>query len=265
MPAAAPLARSPVARAFEVISSMVDGGAISYGVRELAEQLDLPPTTVHRALRALEQGNLVEHDEAGGRYALGLEFFRIAWRATDSNQLRDAAVPVLDGLAARAEETVLLGAYDLRRRQMLFAASVVSQHSLRYVVELNKWVPVWLGATGLAIMAHLSETDRQAILEQAWREDGNGTARPNLADLERELQAIRERGYAISHGQRIAGAVGIAAPVWNSDRQVIGDIGVTVPNARFESASESLLANMVIEAAAEVTARIGGTVPAATS
>jgi IclR family acetate operon transcriptional repressor len=264
MPAAVPAPRSPVARAFEVISIMVDGGSVSYGVRELAEQLDLPPTTVHRALRALEQGNLVEHDETSGRYALGLEFFRIAWRATDSNQLRDASIPVLETLAARAEETVLLGAYDTRRREMLFAASVVSQHSLRYVVELNKWVPVWRGATGLAIMAHLSKDDRQAILEQAWREDGSAAARPDPAEFERELEAVRERGYAISYGERIAGAVGIAAPVWGSDRSAIGDIGVTIPNARFEPASEPLLANMVMEAAAEVTARIGGVVPGTT-
>jgi DNA-binding IclR family transcriptional regulator len=32
--------------------------------------------------------------------------------------------------------------------------------------------------------------------------------------LEAELQKIRERGYAITHGQRTQGAVGLAAPVF---------------------------------------------------
>ena len=54
------------------------------------------------------------------------------------------------------------------------------------------------------------------------------------AELAAELRRVRHRGYAVSYGQRIAGAVGIFAPVFDAQGQVVASLGYTIPDQRFE-------------------------------
>src|SRR5690606_21507438 len=51
--------------------------------------------------------------------------------------------------------------------------------------------------------------------------------------LAKELATIRERGYAVSFGERYDGAVGIAAPVIVRGA-VVGGLSITVPQSRLD-------------------------------
>ena len=72
-----------------------------------------------------------------------------------------------------------------------------------------------------------------------------------------ELAAIRARGYALSFGQRIAGAVGIFAPVYGAGGRVTGSLGFTIPEQRFEPAREAEFAREACRLAAELSAGLG--------
>jgi DNA-binding IclR family transcriptional regulator len=71
------------------------------------------------------------------------------------------------------------------------------------------------------------------------------------------LAAIRARGYALSFGQRIPGAVGLFAPVFAADGQVAGSIGYTIPEQRFRRASEAALSRRIRELAAGLSTALG--------
>lgn len=257
------LQRNPVRRAFEVLRRMLDGPQQEWGVRTLAAALGLPVTSVHRVLRTLEAEGIVEQVGTSGAYRVGLELYRLAWRATSSNPVAKAALPVLQDLAAACNETALLGLYEASRKEMVFAASAESRHPVRYVVELNQWVPLHAGASGLAILAFLPDDERAQIVQRGL---GAGPITPaTITDpftLDKELRRVRSQGYACTTGQRIAGAVGLAAPIFGSDGRVVGDVMVTIPTHRFDPANEGELAATVMEHAAEITRRLGGAVPA---
>ncbi|MEV4129103.1 IclR family transcriptional regulator C-terminal domain-containing protein [Nocardia sp. NPDC049707] len=55
-----------------------------------------------------------------------------------------------------------------------------------------------------------------------------------------------------------AGAIAIAAPVFDGCGVVVGDIGISIPTSRFEPSAESDLATLVRRAAADLTERVGG-------
>lgn len=228
------------------------------GVREIAQAINMHPSTVHRVLSALEHEGLVQRVD-GGRYQLGLEFFRLAWRSTSQFAVRDISLPILQKLAAASEETALLGLYDPARREILFAASAESVHTLRYVVDLNKWLPIHCGASGLAILAFLPDEEVDAVIRETGLTPVTDATITDPNELRRSLALIRERGYALTRGQRIAAAVGIAAPIWGSNGNVVGDVMVTVPEHRFAHEGERQLAELVTDAAAEITRLIGGT------
>ncbi|MFF2714841.1 IclR family transcriptional regulator [Paenarthrobacter sp. NPDC058040] len=248
--------RHPLARGIELLTLMVDSHQSSYGVRELAGQLGVSPSTVHRLVTDLERIGLVRRS-TNGSYQLGLEFLRLAWTTTARFPLHEVASDTLHELAKESGESSFFGVYGGQRREMMFTLTVESPHPLRYTLPEGVWLPLHAGASGLAILAFLREDVRDEI--------ARGTLDPatsrTLVDAEAllaRLEKIREEGYAITHGERIEGAIAIAAPVFGSLGDVVGATGITVPETRFNAAQASSLAAMVRRAAGQLTGYISG-------
>jgi DNA-binding IclR family transcriptional regulator len=253
--------RDPVARAFDILRAMVDQGQDVYGVRELAQSVGIPPSSAHRLLSLLENAGMVSRED-GGNYALGMEFHRLSMRGASLLPLSKAALPVLERTRRDCGETAVLGIYDSSRREMMFTHSLESENRLRYVLELNAWVPVYAGATGLAIMAFLPDEEQEAIIADTHLAPLTHRTIQDPEVLREQLRTIRERGYAFTYGERVEGAVGFAAPVFDAQRRVVGDIIVTMPEFRFENHhSEQEIGELVVRGARDVTERIGGRLP----
>lgn len=237
---------------------MLDGQDESWGVRELARASALPPTTVHRTLAALHNEGLVDRETESERYRIGLEFYRMAWRAEARFPIRDVALKSMRKVVEECNETTFLGLYDPTRLEMMFAAVAESSHPLRYFIPLNQWIPVYTSASGMAIMAFLPRKERQEIVEhtQLAPLTENSITDPEI--LEKELARIRAQGYACTHSQRTAGAVGVAAPLWGPNGRVIGDLVITIPEQRFDAREEPRLADLLRRHADCITGQIGG-------
>lgn len=247
---------NPVARAFAVLRRMVEENAADFGVRDLAARTGMPPSAAHRTLGLLEQEEAVHRDPATGRYTLGFDFVRLARVATDRFPLSRTARPLLQELVTKYDETALLNVYDYDRMELFVAAGVESTQPIRYTRQLDKWLPVHAGATGLAILAQLTETERQRVLDDKGLPaltDQTVTDRENLAGV---LGQIRRDGYAISHGQRLSGAAAIAAPVFDS-HHVIGDVAFTIPEFRFPTTGIDVVIADVVECARAISKALG--------
>lgn len=255
--------RDPGRRVLHVLRTIAELPDRDWGVRELARTLHLSPSTAHRLLATLQSEGLIDEDDGSRRYRLGLEFFRLARRTSSWFPFAKEALPTMQDLVAGCNETVLLGLYDGNRTEMQFVASVDSSHPLRYVVELYKWLPVYVGASGLAIMAFLPENERRAIVARTRLKPVTELTITDPRELEQEIAKIRRRGYAFTRGQRTPGAVGIAAPIWGPEGRVVGDLVLTIPEQRFNPRSESKLVALIIDHAQRVTdelntSRVGG-------
>ena len=242
-------------KAIHLLSWIIDdsGGRApeGMGVRQTAHQLHRPPATLYRTRNGLAKHGLEP----------GSESYRLALKVQPHVALRNAAMPVMQELVAKCNEAAFLGFYDASRLQMMFVAVINSNHPLRYVVPLNEWIPVHAGASGLAVMAFLSEAERRAVVEQ------RGLARITDATiteprvLEDELAKVRRRGYALSRGQRTKGAVAIAAPIWGPNGHIVGELNLSVPEPRFDESMTPAFATLVITHAQRITENLGGQPP----
>src|SRR5262245_65768432 len=131
--------RTPVTRAFTILSWMTGADGDDWPLSEIATGVDMHPATVHRVLTQLVEDQIGKQDAGTGRYGLGLEFLRLAWKASGRASVRDVAVPHLRALTADTNETAWLGLYDPGRRQMMFAAAVESPQPIRHVRPVNEW------------------------------------------------------------------------------------------------------------------------------
>lgn len=249
--------RNPVARAFAILQWMVDAPGSAWGLREIAKGMGMHPSTLYRVLSHLEASGLVQQDPETERYGLGLGFLRLAWKAADRNPVREVALPVLKALVDGTGETALLALYDPLRHEMLLAATVDSPHPIRQIRQVGEWLPVTAGATGLAILAFLPDAEQRTILAQPLPAITPQTV-TNAAALALALSRIRQQTYAITRGERTPGAVGIAAPIFGPGGAVIGSIGITLPEQRFQPNDEQEQAAQVIAAARSITEHLHG-------
>ena len=243
--------RNPVARAIDVLGWIADHQGESWGVRQMARDLEVFPSTVHRILQTFVNGGLLGKDELGG-YVVGAELYRICQSLVGGLSPLKIARPHLEALAHKVGETILLGMYLPKRHLMVYADIVPAPHPLRYVVELNLPRPVYAGATGLAIFAFLPEKERQEIYKQGLQALTDSTV-TEPEELEIELAHIRAQGYARTKGQRTVGAVGVAAPIFDSFGRVFGDVCITIPDQRFEDENEKYLSKVLKETARELS------------
>ncbi|MFH8249035.1 IclR family transcriptional regulator [Microbacterium sp. B2969] len=250
--------RQPLARGIELLTYMVESKRDAHGVRELAGRLGVSPSTAHRLITDLEKLGLVRRAENGQSYRLGLEFLRLAWLTTGRYPSQELALGVLQGLVAETGESAFSSLYDEQRHQMMFTSTVESPHPLRYSLPLQEWLPLHGGASGLAILAFLPDDVQRKIVSKPLAQLTPHTLTDPDALLER-LAKVRRDGYSITHGERIEGAVSIAAPVFGLvPGSVAGAAGISIPESRYDESQAPELTRHVKQAAAQITANISG-------
>lgn len=252
-------ARAPnqLTRGLELLQKLAGDDESKWGVREIGRLLGVPPGTAHRLVTLLAEQGMVSQDPTDGRYVLGPRLYALASKVKLQSSVERVAVPHLHHLVADTNETVLLGTYHPSVMSMMFVTAVESPHPLRYVVDLHTFLPLHAGASGHAILAFLPERQQSVVLERLTLETVTSETIVDLDELRQELDRTRERGYSISHGQRIPGAVGIAAPILDATDEVVGDVMVTMPEGRFVAAEEKRLADCVMRCAAAISRDLG--------
>lgn len=245
-----------VSRAIAVLREVAEAGG-DVQIKDLAGRLALPPSTVHRLLELLAQEGMIERDAAARTYRAGREFFRLASLVAGKQPVRGYALPLLEEAMHACDETAYLCLYLPDETKMTFAAAVEAPHPLGYRIRQEMPLSLLTGASGRSILAHLPQEVLERALEKEGRDADVRRAIGTRRDLEQDLKRIRARGYAVSVGQRIRGAVGIFAPAFDAQGNVIGSIGYTIPDARYQKSLLPKLAASARKYAAALSAALG--------
>lgn len=225
-----PSSMGTVSRVLKLLSVLADSTS-SITVKDVVEQTQLPPSTVHRLLNLLIKDGFAEGALEDRSYAIGPQFYRVAARVVDRVAPPQVAKKTLENIAARYNETVLYGMYLPTEQAVSFESRADGKQRLQYQIDKHKPLSLIWGASGKCILAFLAkETVREALSAEV-TSSATGEPPPCIEKLEQELALIREQGYAVSEGEKLHDARGIAAPVFGP-RGVIGCICLTSPKSR---------------------------------
>jgi DNA-binding IclR family transcriptional regulator len=233
-----------------------------WGIRDLAAATGVPRSTVHRIVREMTGlGLLTAAGSHDGRSVVGPTLMRLAVGLTERVDVLRVAGPVLDALRDTTGETAILTAYDRSRRMFRAVTAAESSHPIRYIWEaLQEWSELHAGASGKGILAFLPADERRRIVD-ALPDPLPHPSGVSRAALEASLERARRDGYVISHGERFAGAVGVAAPVRDATGRVVGSVLLGWPDNRTDTAKERAAARAAVEAAAAISAALGHPAP----
>lgn len=243
-----------VDRAARILRALASGSG-RLGVSELSDRLGLAKGTVHGLLRTLHDHGLVEQDPVSDKYQLGPQLLQLSNRYLDLNELRARSLAWAELLATRAGEAVRVGVPH--GNGVLVVHHVFRPDASLQILEVGAVLPMHATALGKAVLAYVGEPERQDVLD-AGLPKLTGKTITTLAALGRELDGVRERGYAVEREEAVLGEVGIAAPIFGRSGSVVGSIGVAGPAERLKGkARETKAATSVGEAARAISRDLG--------
>lgn len=245
----------PVQRTVDLLKLLAEAED-SVAVRDVANALGLPPSTSHRLLRQFVSAGFVVADPASRRYRVGPALHRVAALIHAKSGLAKIVQPFLDELTGACDETSIFAAFDPATAGISFIAKADCSQALSYRIRLNTPVSAYWGSSSQVIVAHLPEADLRRVIAAA-RPSPVGNRPPFPENrLRAYLAAIRQRGYAITRGQKLPGAIGTAAPVFDASG-VVGSVTVMIPQVRYQASMAPAIKRLVMRSATQISEVLG--------
>ena len=182
----------------------------------LARSLKLNRTVVHRLLSTPHRRGFVTRQADG--YVPGAILVRIANGIQPVLRAQGRAV-MLD-LEERIGETVVMHIPD-GEDAVVLEQVVGERNVVRVEHRIGSRHPLDLGASGRAILAFLP-TIAEHLVRRSDKPDALG----------RQLESVRQLGYALSHDELQQGVHGIAVPVLSASGTAAASLAVLVPTDR---------------------------------
>lgn len=230
-----------------MLDILADEGEL--GTNEIARRTGMTPSTVSRQLGTLAAAGLVERIPASGRYRLGIRLVQLANAVLSRLDVREVARPHLVALVDATGETATLSVPG--DDAAITVDFVPGRHQVQPVSQL-----------GRPSIPHATSAGKVMLAFSA--REVAGTLRAYTAHtitdpaiLRRELELVRERGYAQAAGEREPGLNAIAAPVRSAGGELEAIVAVQGPSARFDDASVQAALPLLLARADAISRELG--------
>ena len=224
-------------------------------LRGLADAAGMPPGQAHAYLVSFRKMELVEQDDASGRYRLGPFALRLGLARFRGSSVYETAAEATRDLAEQLNLTVAVCGWGTHGPT---------------VVQIQEFLPPYSRqcqtGDGLWLNHH---SDRKVVLDiHAGRIDlaatrgGTGASRrqgqvPTLAQLRTEFEAIRFTGLSTIRNRPIPGVSALSAPVFDNSDQMQAAIMVMGPSSVVDCQPTGKQARTLLAVTRGISNRLG--------
>lgn len=224
----------------------------SRGVSDLARELGLTKSNVHRTLQTLCAAGYVRKEEGAGSYECTLKLPHLAASILGRLDLKRIAQPHMQVLAATTLETVHLSVLD--GAEVFYVHKIDSPQPVRAYSEISGRAPAYCVATGKALLAYQPEP----VLARMGRLAAHTPKTLATQEaLRRELAQVRAQGFAINRGEWRETVGGLAAPIFDATGRAVAAIGISGPTERLRLARIKEFTPDVLRAARRISDALG--------
>ncbi len=214
-----------IERAFSVLLAIATESA---GITDVSRRVGLPVSTVARLLNTLEQLQAVVRQDDGVSYRIGPTVSLLALRSDTT--LASRATPFLSELVERLGETSGLSIAE--QGEVLYLDHVGADQAVQIQDWTGKRLPMHVVSSGLVLLAFGPAERTDAALASGLQQFTPLTTTDPLRLLAR-LQDVRANGFVWTAEEFQLGITSIAAPVFNTNGEIIAAIHVHGPSYRF--------------------------------
>lgn len=219
---------------------------------QLARQVGRSVGEIFRMLAVLERRGYVTRDARSGEYGLSLRLFQLATQHPPARRLQQAALPVMEALAAALGQSCHLGM--AHGEHFIIVAQAEAGAPMGWVVRLGAVFPFSMRYVSARVLAAFQGERRQGELAALLaRQDG--TAPEAVAA---RLGRIAAAGGDMAPSEFVIGLTDMSVPVLDHAGQAVAALTVPYLAARDRPADLAEPLSALQRAAADISRMIGG-------
>jgi DNA-binding IclR family transcriptional regulator len=225
-------------------------------VNQVARDMGLSRSTVHRMLATLSHHQFVEQDEHSRAYRPGPALVDIGLAVVSKIDIRAVSHTALVDLRDLTGETAHLGVMR-GDASVLFLDSVESDRMVRTGSRIGRILPAHATATGKVLLAERTDEEIAALYPSGVLEAPTSRALTSLGELLEQVAEVRRLGYAVNHGESEDDVAAVAAAVRDKNGHVRCALVTTAPLSRADEAWVKNAATATMRVARELGDRVG--------
>lgn len=226
------------------------------GVTEIAREMKIAKSTVHRLLTSLASESFVEKDDRTQLYKLGLKLLHLGNAVAQSLDIRAVAQPFLQELVRKTNETIHLAIYD--RGEIVYIEKLDGGAGiLRMYSQVGLRAPAHCTGLGKAILSQKSVDEIQELIDSKGLQKFTDRTITSMEQLIKELKIAKENGFAIDDEEHERGIRCAAAPIFDYQQKVVAAVSVAGPTTRISGEDLKKLCEQVKEVARAISRKMG--------
>ena len=206
------------------ILELYNGRQGEWGISEISRELDLPKSTVHGLVITLANNHYLEKTESG-KYRLGMKVYELGLTYQASARLGSVAEPHVKDLATKYQQAVHIAIYAGRMAVFVIGNKAGTSHVI--FPRVGAGIAAYCTGVGKVLLAWQSAAHIEEYLQHEELQPYTKNTITDPLQLRKELQQVREYGYAVDREETVKGIGCIAAPIFGSSNQVIAALSVS--------------------------------------
>lgn len=217
---------------------------------EISQKTGWPKSTVHGLLSTMREFSVIAQDEEG-RYMLGIRLFEYGCTLSSYWTIIETAKPYIQHISYTTGEAVFLSILD--RGEVITLDRADNRTGLWISAEMGCRLPVHCTSQGKLFLAYMPEQEQKSILKRTPLRPYTEHTITTMPALQKELELIRQRGYATENGEYKTGMRSVAAPIFDETGSVRYAIGIIGMFRQIESEQFSRATEVVLETARKIS------------
>ena len=235
----------------EVLSDYNDG----LGITEISSLVNLHKSTVHRLLSTLIYKGYVVQDEESSKYKITFKLFELGSKKVHKLDLLEISRPYTKMLMESVNEVVHLIIRE--ETDIVYIDKVEANNTISMSSRIGKRNPMYCTATGKAILAFLPEDEVLKVWNSSKIVKLTKNTNTDFILFKKELQTIKNIGYAIDDEENEIGVRCVGATIFNMNGDVVAAISVSGPVTRITDDKIDFISKEVIQCTNSISKEMG--------
>ncbi|MCG7336258.1 IclR family transcriptional regulator [Sporosarcina sp. ACRSM] len=200
-------------------------------VTDLAEELNLAKSTVHRLLTTMAGEGFVFKDPRSSAYSLGVSVLSLTNIVHSQLHILEDATPLLNMLTEKTRESSHIAI--LEGNEVIYLQKIESEYTSRITTHIGRRNPVHCTGSGQAILAF----EKEGVIDQLLAKPLQRFTENTITDadkLRKRLHEVKQLGYVVNSEEFEKEIIAIGAPIFNEKEEVIASVNITGPVVRLE-------------------------------
>lgn len=245
---------SMITKSFEVLE-LLSKNPYGLTLQEIVTQLQYPKSSLYKIVSNLQEIGYLGREIDSSRYFLSRKLLTLGVTAFNSSNIIERSKEYMKLLRDEVGESVMIG--TLIDDEVVLLEQITGSLDFVFTLKQGMRFNLYSTAPGKVVLAFLDKSKQNEIVDNLRLEAINEYTITDKELLKKELDIIRQKGYAADINETVEGVHCIAAPIWDETKNAIACVWTSGPAGRLPKKNIETIAQRIIECGLSISHNIG--------